>query len=151
MLVTCYTDASYNEGRGASWSVWIRSDRGRIIRSGRCPPFVQNSTTAELAAVYAGMILVVRSWPEVSLLLIRSDCQTALDLVVGTVRAKEKSARRIQRKISALLVQRRLEVRCRWVKGHQAPSSSKEAFLNHSCDRLARAAQQRPGRVQRSS
>jgi hypothetical protein len=147
MLATCYVDASFHPTRGASWGVWIRSDLGRIVRFGRCPEYVRNSTAAELAAVFAAISLAVLHWGDhLGLLHVRSDCQTALALAEGSARTKEPGTRRLQNKISALLQERGIELRCTWVRGHQPPATSTAAYLNDCCDKLARGAQGLPER-----
>lgn len=139
MLVTCYTDASYHQ-RGASWAVWARSEMGRIVRAGRCPEYVHDSTAAELAAMFAGIWLVTERWQGISLLLLRSDCQAALALADGAVRGKSVAIRRLQDRIASTLQPGNIELRCSWVKGHQNPRRSTPAWLNGRCDEMARIA-----------
>jgi ribonuclease HI len=138
LLVTCYTDASFSESRGARWAVWLRSDEGRIVRSGRCPDYVVTSTNAELSAILAGVHLALSRWVATRVILVRSDCKTALALADGSGRARDPAAQRLHGKIQGLLARAGVEIRCGWVKAHQPSATSRAAFLNNACDRLAR-------------
>lgn len=137
MWVTCYTDASFRRGSGR-WAVWIRSDRGRIVKAGACPDYVNEPGSAELAAIYAAIYLAIAAWgDDVSVVLIRSDCLNAQDWLEGRARARRKDARRLIALTKALLRKHDVELRCRWVRGHQPRERSTEAYLNDACDRLA--------------
>ncbi len=135
--MTCYTDASFRRDKGR-WAIWLRSDRGRIVKSGACPDYVKTSGAAELAAIYAAIYVAIRMWgDEVSGVLVRSDCQTAQDWLEGRARARQKDARRLISLTESLLREHGVELRCRWVRGHQPRKRSTEAYLNDACDRLA--------------
>jgi ribonuclease HI len=141
MWVTCYTDASF-DGHTGAWAVWIRSSRGRIVRSGACPPYVKDSNAAELAAIFAGIHLALREWPgKVRGILICSDSQVALSLASPeaslVTSEKNPSFRRLQLKIRTALADAQVELQTRWVKGHRSPKSGTTAYLNHQCDRFA--------------
>lgn len=145
MWVTCYTDASFSERHGGGFGVWLRSYLGRVVRSGRCPRYVKSSTDAELSAIYAGVFLALRAWPSrVAGVLVCTDCQAAIDLArPGSALAPRKAARRLQRRLWALLDESHVELDLRWVKAHQKPTTSTRAYLNHQCDRLARRGRKR--------
>jgi ribonuclease HI len=142
MWVTCYTDASYSPGRGGAWAAWLRSERGRVVRHGRCPAYVKDSNAAELAAIYAGVFLAVRTWgSEVGGVLVCSDSQGALSLASREHPLSRKAAnRRLQERLRHLAIERDLALDLRWVRGHQPLRSSTGAYLNGWCDRLARKA-----------
>jgi ribonuclease HI len=145
MWVTCYTDASYSDRDGGAWAVWLRSDRGRIVRSGTCPQYVTDSTCAELSAIFAGVFLAVRTWPDTHALLVCSDSQSALALAHPEAKRARKAAnRKLQDKLQELLRQRKIELCFRWVKGHQPARAGTAAWLNRSCDKRARRARVRP-------
>lgn len=140
MWVTCYTDASFTKRTGGSWAVWLRSERGRVVRSGKCPSYVRCSSAAELAAIYAGVFLAVREWgPSVRGLWLRSDSQDALRLADAAARPPRNPGLRIlQQKLRTLVADHDLSLECRWVKGHQPRTASTAAWLNVQCDKLAR-------------
>lgn len=138
MWVTCYTDASFHRSAGGTWAVWVRSDRGRIVRSGDCPTYARDSVVAELSAIYAGIYLILREWGRaVRGIRIRSDCQGALALAAAPSE-RNVAARRLHQKIHAIAKAHGVELDLAWVKGHQPRKSGVRAWLNAECDRLAR-------------
>ncbi len=138
MWATCYTDASFTE-RASAWAVWLRAEDGRMIRHGPCPPYVHDSTGAELAAIYAGVVLATRRWGRsLEGVWVRSDSRGALDLArPGSKTARVESHRRLQAKLHSLIEARGVAIDCRWVRGHQALAAGTQAYLNRMCDRLA--------------
>src|SRR5262245_61912983 len=141
MWVTIYTDASHHPGhRVAGWAAWIRSEKGRVVRKGRCPSYVQNSDQAELAAAFAGIYLSLVTWRgSVTGVLICSDSQNALAHIEGKRNpSKNPFTRRLTDKIHELVSQHGLYVRCKWVRGHQSRTRGVSAWLNNECDRLAK-------------
>jgi ribonuclease HI len=137
--VTVYADASFNPVEGGGWGVWVRSERGRFVRRGKCPPYVKTSGEAELAAIYAGVCLALRAWKgEVRGFFVRSDSQEALfHAVPAAPLSRAPAVRRLQQKLRELLGPR-IEVHAKWVKGHQKPSNGTAAYLNAACDKLAK-------------
>ena len=140
MRVTCYTDASWSERDGGAWAVWIRSDAGRIVRQGLCPPWVRDSTLAELSAIYAALYLSVRAWGgAVREVLVVSDSRDALRFAAeDTPPARGQRARALQRKIRELAEAHGVVLLGRWVKAHQRGTADTAAYLNNECDRLAK-------------
>ena len=129
---------SFHPRQGAGWAVWLRSSEGRVVRSGRCPSYVQSSNAAELSAIYAGVFLAVDAWGDrVGSVLVCADCQGALALAEPSL-SPWPAMRRLQEKLRALLEGRGVALSLRWVRGHQAPSRSTQAYLNGRCDALAR-------------
>jgi ribonuclease HI len=147
--VTCYTDASFSRRHGGAWAVWLRSTKGRIVQSGVCPSYVKDSNVAELAAIFAGVYIAIRSWgSQVRGIFVRSDSVVALAWVdpqapLGRLRA----TRRLQRKLRELLASAGVELSCRHARGHRPRNESTSAFLNAHCDRLARDARLRRPRA----
>ncbi len=142
MWVTLYTDASWHPGRReGGWAVWAKSEVGRIVRSGACPPYAKSATHAEMAAVFAGIYLVLRTWgAKVEGIQVRSDNQQAMEAVgVRAPLSRDPVLRRLQEKVREL-VQGRVHIRPRWVKGHRNPQGDVTAWLNAHCDREARRA-----------
>lgn len=148
MWATCYADASFSRKRGA-WGVWLRCERGRIVRNGTCPPYVKDANAAELAALFAGMYVATSTWsPALRGISLRSDSQAAIALADPSVKlARRDSYRRLQTKIRELVLAHSLELDLRWVRGHQPIANGTIAYLNRECDRLAkRARRARPER-----
>lgn len=140
--VTAYVDASFSRAHGGGWAVWLRCALGRLVRRGPCPPYVRDSTAAELAAIFAAVHLAATRWPgRVRGVLVRGDCQGALALAdPQAALTRNAGLRTLQQKLRATTAQHAITLECRWVRGHQAPSGGTSAFLNDACDRLARRA-----------
>lgn len=141
MLTTLYTDASFHHAhKYGGWAVWARSEYGRLVKSGPCPEYVDDSNDAELAAMYAGIYLISQHWPDTERILICSDSQTALEWVLDKPRRKDRTGtNRLQKKIRHLCIKHRLSITPRWVKGHSKAGTA-QAYLNRRCDELAKAA-----------
>jgi ribonuclease HI len=126
--------------------VWLRSDAGRIVRSGRCPPYVTDANSAELAAIYAGVFLCLREWPPVRGIRVRSDSQAALfDADPNARLARRPATRQLQTKLRVLLAERPVELSLSWVKGHQPADAGIAAWLNRNCDARAQKLRRRTG------
>jgi ribonuclease HI len=140
--VTCYTDASYRRGDGGSWAVWLRCSEGRIVTSGVCPAYVKESNAAELAAIFAGIYTARKSWPSTSGVLVCSDSQIALlACAFDSPLHRNPALRRLQERIRDVGVG--IEIRTKWVKGHQPSSTGAPAWLNNRCDALAKQRRRR--------
>ena len=139
MWVTCYTDASFAPVRGGRWAVWLRCDRGRLKRSGACPDVIRTSTTAELAAIAAGVQLALRTWGHhVQVIDVHSDCRAAIAIAEGTGRARDPTALQLYERIQRQLREHDAKLKLGWVKAHQPSGASRAAFLNNQCDAMAR-------------
>lgn len=147
MLTTLYCDASwYHEEKVGGWAIWLRSEKGRIVRAGAVPDYCLHAYEAEFAAVFAGIHLALVSWPETKAILVRSDCDSALKLMTGRHQPRHEGARRLAEKVAEFRSSVRLLPR--WVKGHQSGDST-EAWINRRVDRMAReAARAEVSRVQ---
>lgn len=138
MLVTLYCDASFcPKTYSGGWAAWLRSERGRIIRSGPTPDYCRHAYEAEIAAIYAGLYLVTRSWPEAEAVLVRSDCTAALHLMQRRREASHRGARRLATKIEGLRIAHGIKLVPRWVKGHRGGEQT-DAYLNRRVDEMAR-------------
>lgn len=135
MRVTLYCDASWSdEHRVGAWAVWLRSGVGRIVRAGHCPAYCDSSTSAELAAIFAGMHIATTKWFDVTRILVRSDCKSALDAMLTP--AAPASMQRLQNRIVTLIGMRGISVDPRWCPGH-AGQGDTAGFVNNQVHRLA--------------
>lgn len=138
MWITSYMDASFDRKTGGAWAVWLRSGAGRAVRRGICPAYVRDSNAAELSAIYAGVYLACSIWPSTTGVLVCSDCQSALAAAQPSASLSlDPAVRRLQQRLRELANTERLELRFKWVKGHQRASASTSAWLNNQVDRLA--------------
>ena len=138
MLTTLYCDASFCPHQlVGGWAIWIRSERGRFVENGKTPDYCQNSSEAELVAIYAGIYRTLTRWPETTAILVRSDCTAALDWMVGRHHPKKESGQRVANKIQQLKHQRGVRLIPRWVKAHREGSET-DVYLNRRVDKLAR-------------
>lgn len=137
MLTTLYTDASFHhETKNGGWAVWARSDRGRIVKSGPCPGYVDDSNDAELAAMFAGIYLIGQNWSDTNRILICSDSQTALRWVLDNERSRRETTAKLQKMIRKQCIEHGFSITPRWVKGHSGAGTT-QAYLNAKCDEFA--------------
>lgn len=140
MWTTLYTDASfYPDSKQGGWAIWARSELGRMIRSGSCPQYVVDSNDAELCAMYAGIYLVGKHWPQTERILICSDSTTALSLLKYRERSSREVPARLQGLVQGVCSQHGFKLVPRWVKGHSSANTI-QAYLNNKCDEFAREA-----------
>lgn len=77
--VTCYSDASWDpRTKTGGWAYLIRSEYGWYKKSGRTPDWVTCASTAEMAAIIAGVYRALRVWPGLNGVGVRTDCQAAI-------------------------------------------------------------------------
>lgn len=132
MWVTAYVDASFKDGKGG-WAIWLRSELGRLTKSGPCPVRVQDNTAAEL---YAALVAIVRTreiWPGTTGICLNSDCQTVVNCLEGPVLSNPQHAA-IQAAIQA--GSKGLWLRGKWVKGHSKKDGVR-SYLNTQVDLMA--------------
>jgi ribonuclease HI len=132
MWVTAYTDASVRYEK-AGWSVWLRSQRGRVVQKGECPPEIRDSNMAELYAAVQAVELAKQNWPETSAVLLNMDSTAVIDKITGTVGDNGKLLPLLRR-----LHSHGLKIRCKHIRGHRAASGeSTRSYLNDQVDKLA--------------
>ncbi len=138
MWITLYCDASYKKGFGGTWAVWIKCDKGRLVNSGDCPSYVDNSISAEMYAAYEGIKQALKKWDDVEGIQINSDCTTVCRAFwPWSKKIKNASAKFIQERTLKLLKEKEILVRGKHVKGHQKPTTTR-AYINGRCDDMAR-------------
>jgi ribonuclease HI len=137
MWVTLYTDASYN-AEGGGWGIWAKSERGRIIESGRCPDTVTEAILAEMWAIVEGVQAIKQKWGEgLTGIHVKTDCQGAVTALKYRAKpCRRDDMRRIQERVRELLAPD-TRIMVRWVKGHQENKST-QAWLNNRVDGLSR-------------
>jgi len=135
--VTAYTDASFSDRGG--WAIWLRSERGRIVRHGSCPETVTDALLAELWAIKEALRIAVESWPETETVLINSDCLAATNALESRNYFKREEAAVLQEDILAFAFAKYLTLRFKHVKGHTG-SNDVRSYLNRRCDLMSRRA-----------
>lgn len=142
MKATLYTDASVQPcSRSGGWGMWAASDNGRIVRGGVIDPkFCTDSNHAELAAVFAGLYVLSRAWPDIHEVMVRSDNSTVVKLLGPTGPMMEclrthPPLMELLAKIGAIVGTTKIVPV--WVKGHQKVST-RPSYVNAACDRLAK-------------
>jgi ribonuclease HI len=116
----------------AGWSVWLRSDRGRVVLKGECPPDIRDSTMAELYAAVQAVELAKQSWPETSAVLLNMDSTGAINKITGRVGDSGKLLPLLRR-----LHSHGLKIRCKHIRGHRPSGDSVRTYLNQQVDKLA--------------
>lgn len=138
MLTTLYCDASFcpRELVGG-WALWLRSERGRHVENGVTPSYCKSSNDAELAAIYAGIYRAMRQWPNTTVILVRSDSDTALRWLMKTHHPSTEGGQRLIQKITDLQHNHGIHFIPRWVKGHRRGTAT-DIYLNRQVDAMAR-------------
>lgn len=135
MWVTVYTDASFRDIGG--WAVWIRSEKGRIVRSGQCPRTVRDSADAEMYAAMKAVEICLENWGGVSGIQINSDCMMVVNaLYPWSKPIRRDSILKIQDQIRQTLKAKGIRIRCKHVKGHSGKGNTR-SWLNTQVDSLA--------------
>ena len=135
MWVTLYSDASFRTKGG--WGIWLRSEKGRIVKSGECPDSVSDSAAAEMFAALMGIEVCLQNWDETKGIQVNADCLMVVNgLYPWSKPIQRKSIRVIQDKIKALLKEKNVRVRCKHVKGHSGTGNTR-SWLNDQVDKLA--------------
>lgn len=137
--VTVYTDASWCSPDKSGWSAWIRytEEPKRVIASGICPPGTKDSSIAELIAIYEGIMKALDTWPSITGVGVKSDCQIALRWADRSQKSDRRDVRPLVKQLHKVLKKRNVRLRCSWVKGHQNDKSV-PTYLNNQVDALAR-------------
>lgn len=138
MFVTAYTDASFHQRGG--WAVWLRSERGRIVRQGKCPDTITDSFAAELWAIKQALEISVAEWPEGEVVLINTDCLAAIDgLQPGAPNFGREELVDIQEAIESFVFANYLTLRFKHVKAHTGQSDVR-SYINRAVDQKSRRA-----------
>ena len=93
---TLYCDASWcPRQKVGGWGIYCKSDKGRFEGQGRIPDYCQDNNVAELAAIFAGFYRISKTWPDTTVIFVRSDCKGALGLadVLKAVHVREDICR----------------------------------------------------------
>jgi ribonuclease HI len=146
--VTLYCDASFSGQDGGAWGVWLKSEKGRIQRRGRCPKWVRDALEAEFYAAEVGIRLAVEEW-QAQGVQVNSDCMAVVTgLGSGYRWSSRKSIRQVQDRIFKLGAR----IRTKHVKAHTGGQDTR-SYLNRQVDRLAglarRGAQPAPSEAAR--
>lgn len=141
LWATLYTDASWCQDLGGAWAIWLRSEKGRIVQSGKCPPEIFDPTLAEFYAVLMGVQIASKAWAAQAV-LINSDCMAVVQGLGSKYRwSSSKAVRRLQDKI----LRTGPLLRTKHVKAHTRGQDIR-SYLNRQVDRLANQA--RKGQAQ---
>jgi ribonuclease HI len=138
MWVTCYTDASWRNDRGAL-AYWLRSSHGRIVEALACPPEVVCNHTAEFSAILAGVARALQAWNDVEGIQVNTDSQTAIQYLqyyakLGSLKRTDWLA--FRKRLYETLDRRGCKIQFKHVKGHQRPTHVR-AYINNRVDELA--------------
>ena len=146
LWITLYTDAGFKNGQG-TWGAWIRPPNERIIRNGVCHEKITDANLAEMYAILAGVILILRTYPDLKIrgILVKSDSRTAIQWTrYGAPMPRDPAAAKMRTRLYEMLDERECHIRCVWVKGHRKPSLGISAYLNGAVDGLASLAREGP-------
>lgn len=139
MLVTIYTDASFNPDTGDSaGAAWIKSNSGILKVTENYQ--ATSSTHAEIIIAHCSILLAHNKWPDMKIVCVNTDSLNLCHMMWPFHNAEPKS-KDIIREITAIRQfcnSNNIETRFKHVKGHQSKrNSSIKAFLNNWCDEHA--------------
>lgn len=147
MVVTIFADASFcHETKAAGWGCWIKNDVRSATYEGVFQVTLDQAREAELCALVNAVhkAVVMTHAPPGSLLVLQTDCMSAIHLLTG--RRKEASISLVEkaawRKFRELVEANDLDWRLKHVRGHQGGKNAR-SWVNEKCDSLAKAAMRR--------
>lgn len=135
--ITLYADAGFKDGEG-TYGVWARADNGRQTWSGACPPEIDDNTLAEVYAICQGMHKALKRWPSTKGFYVRTDSQAAINILQKGGNGKKEVTGRLYAAYRKMVDDGGLDVRFRWVKGHQGTHTTK-GWINNKVDQMATA------------
>ena len=136
--VTVYTDASFKDGVGA-WACWIRSGKGRIVRSGSCPKDIKTSNQAEFYAVQQAFQIIQAELPKTKGIFLNADSLLVVEKLPLNSKEIQGASKYQQRACHEILRFTNWQLKVRHVKSHQKVNDSK-TYLNSKVDELAKKA-----------
>lgn len=140
MWITIYTDASYKKGK-ASYAYWIKSNHGRIKRSGVIKGGAKDITYAEMYAIYKAVKHAAKSWTEIEGVLLNCDNVAAgRSLWPWSKPFKHPELRTLQQKIVTFLSDRDYKIKFKHIKAHAGSKTNVRVWLNEWCDTNAKQA-----------
>jgi len=139
MWVTAYTDASFRpEVNRGGWAVWLRSERGRVIRSGQCPSTIGDSMCAELYAIIMAIELTLAEWKDTKGIQLNTDCKSLVHRLYPWsdpfTREDLEALRLHAREVTEAAG---IRLRVKHVKGHSAGDGTR-TYLNDQVDKISR-------------
>lgn len=142
--LTGYSDASFKPEPpqvGGGWGCWVRDSHTRILRSGPCPEWVQNSQDAELcgvfSAIYTALTKLDSDW--VNIMVVKTDNQgVARWFGWGKVTCTPKPGKQadLVQKAIEQANEKQVKLIVSWVKGHRGEQDV-SAYLNTRVDQMA--------------
>lgn len=150
MWVTAYTDAGFKKGKG-TWAIWLRSELGRVVECGKCPDFVDTSTSAELWAAWTAVLRARETWSSTRGVLVNSDCLTVVEALRPDA-CKEynrDSFSSVRRLVFEFLELHEMRIRTKHVRGH-GNGKNVRSYLNNQVDLLTVKAREKCGHSPRT-
>lgn len=141
MIVSVFTDASHcPHKKVGGWGCWLKSNRGQHEAGGVLRDRMQDSNTAELAAVANGLFIAKTSGLMMSgdTVILQSDSLHAVKVVRGYIKPRTIRQTQILEMILKIVEQSNIFLDIRHVKGHNRASGQRRSHANHYADRIAR-------------
>ena len=137
MWVTAYTDASFKDGVGG-WAIWLRSELGRVVLSGKCPETVTDNSLAEMYAIGKAIGTAKDTWSVTTGVQINTDHQGCITLLKRGDFSKPITSdlELLAWDIRAMVNNHRLRLHLKHVKGH-GNGRDIRSYLNNKVDGLA--------------
>jgi len=139
MLVTIYTDASYNpKNHKAAGAAWIRSNRG-TLRVRKKMKGVSNPTSAEAYIINYAIRYAYSKWPDATVIFVNTDSLNVCKFMweFNNSEPKNKQLKIIIDYIKKFGKHYQLEYRFKHVKAHTNKKDIR-SWLNRWCDQNAK-------------
>lgn len=139
MLVTLFTDAGFcPDTRCASYAVWAKANGRTLRHAGVLRGEVPGSEIAELRALANGVALVLSTIkpPAGSRIIAQTDCQVAINAMLGTGFKKAHAQERVRHAVEDIrnrLLAAEVAIEYRHVRGHKGVVTARNA-VNTWCD-----------------
>jgi len=145
--ISVYCDASLKKDppqQGGGWGCWARDNTYRIVRSGPCPGWVEESHEAEMAGVFAAVhtAIVQLDSDTANCMVVKTDNRTVCEWFGwgqgnrGPVIPSKPECRDLVYRALKMAHDKDIFLVVTWVKGHQTKRNT-QGYLNNHTDRLA--------------
>lgn len=118
--------------------MWLRSERGRVVKSGKCPDTIQDSMCAELYAIIMAMELALTEWKDTKGIQLNTDCKSLVDrLYPWSPPFPREDLESLRLKAREISDNAGIRLRVKHVKGHSHGDGTR-TYLNQQVDRISR-------------
>jgi ribonuclease HI len=149
LLITLFTDAGFCPDRKiGTWAAWAKCNGVTSMVSGALRGNVEGSDIAEMRALVNGVCAVLARIkpPRGSRIIAQTDCQSAINAMLGTGYKKKQAKHRVRHATDEMrkrLTAAGVQIKYRHVPGHlgmATPRNAVNTWCDRECTRLLRQA-----------